>query len=79
MIQYKLIIEQNKIFLYTLDTKLKKILRVNNDNIVKESMLRNIREFLIGQNNNFETTQSLIRWKYTFRGYIIKKWINQQI
>ena len=61
MIQCKLLIEYNKTFLCTLDIKLNKILRTNNDNIVKESVLRDIREFLIGGNNNFETTQSLIR------------------
>ena len=41
-------IEHNETFLCILDIKLNKILRTNNGNIVKESMLCDIREFLIG-------------------------------
>ena len=74
IIQYELLMENNKTFFYILDIKLNKILKTNNDNAVKESVLRNIREFLIGQDRNFETAQSFIRQKYTFYRHVMKKW-----
>ena len=65
--------ENNETFLHILDTKLNKISKTNNDNIVKESVLCDIREFLIRWNSNFETAQSFIGWKYAFHGYIVKR------
>ena len=65
----------NEAFLITLRSKIEKKVETEEEKQSIEHIMRNIKNYMLGNEEEMIINQEMVGWKYASRGYVVKTWI----